>query len=77
MNEEDEILREEGLVERTALFDFYCDICSREGMRLVPAVYDAKTKYAYWAYMCELCFQKYGIGLGLGKGQKLKKENAP
>lgn len=24
-----------------------------------------------WAYMCEDCFKAQGIGLGIGKGQKI------
>ena len=42
-----------------------CDFCGSE------AKYDGKTKLGPWAYMCEICFEKFGIGLGTGKGQKL------
>jgi len=35
------------------------------------AHYDGKTKQGPWANMCEEHFQKLGVGLGLGKGQKL------
>jgi hypothetical protein len=42
-----------------------CDFCKRE------ANYDGKTIYGVWAYMCKGCFKIYGIGLGLGKGQRL------
>ena len=42
-----------------------CDLCSKE------AKYDGKTKFGQWGYMCEEHFKSYGIGLGLGKGQKL------
>lgn len=45
-----------------------CDFCGKE------AEYDGKTKFGPWAYMCQQCFARYGIGLGLGRGQKLKKE---
>lgn len=31
---------------------------------------DGKTKIGPWAYMCLSCFKKYGVGLGIGKGQK-------
>jgi len=37
-----------------------------------PAVVDGKTRIGPWANMCELHFQKYGIGLGTGKGQKIE-----
>ena len=42
-----------------------CDFCSE------TALYDGRTKMVSWAYMCQLHFDKYGVGLGLGKGQKL------
>lgn len=36
------------------------------------AVYDAVTRLGPWAFMCELCYQKYGTGrLGTGIGQRL------
>lgn len=47
-----------------------CDYCGQS-----KAHYDAKTKHGPWAYLCEECFQKIGIGLGLGKGQKLEKDD--
>jgi hypothetical protein len=43
-----------------------CDFCSK------GAFYDGKTQMGPWAYMCKICFIKYGVGLGLGKGQELK-----
>jgi len=44
-----------------------CDIpaCGKK------AGYDAKTKMGPWANLCEEHFQEHGVGLGLGKGQKL------
>jgi len=42
-----------------------CDFCPKE------ALYDGKTKFGDWAYMCQNHFNLYGIGLGLGRGQKL------
>lgn len=42
-----------------------CNICNE------PAEYDAMTKYGNWAYLCERHYEKLGIGLGLGKGQRL------
>ena len=47
-----------------------CDICKEEDKQ-TKASYDGKTKHLVWAYMCEDCFQEYGAGLGLGRGQKL------
>lgn len=35
------------------------------------AGYDGQTHMGSWAYMCEDCFQIYGVGLGMGRGQKL------
>jgi len=38
------------------------------------AVYDGKTTMGPWANMCNGHFRIYGVGLGLGKGQKLIKK---
>ena len=35
------------------------------------AHYDGKTIYGSWGYMCEHHFTAFGVGLGLGRGQKL------
>ena len=35
------------------------------------AEYDGKTNFGCWANMCSKCFKIWGLGLGLGKGQKL------
>ena len=42
-----------------------CDFCSSQ------AHYDGKTRMGPWAWMCPAHFRAYGIGLGLGRGQKL------
>lgn len=46
-----------------------CDICKKE-----KAIIDGRIKYSPWAYMCWKCFEKHGVGLGLGKGQELFEE---
>jgi hypothetical protein len=43
-----------------------CDFCSNQ------ASYDGKTTMGPWAYMCEVCFSKVGLRLGLGMGQRLE-----
>lgn len=43
----------------------YCDFCLRKAM------YDGKTRFGPWAYMCQMCFQDNGVGLGTGQGQRL------
>jgi hypothetical protein len=35
------------------------------------ACYDGKTIYGSWAFMCQECFTKYGVGLGTGRGRRL------
>ena len=45
-----------------------CDFCQPTP---VPAYADGKTTMGPWANMCKPCFEKYGIGLGLGRGQEL------
>lgn len=47
-----------------------CQTCEKKYK--AEAKYDGKTKIGPWAYMCEPCFSSYGIGLGLGKGHKIK-----
>ena len=47
-----------------------CDVCSKE-----KAKYDCKTKMGPWANLCDACFKIYGIGLGLGKGQRMETQN--
>jgi hypothetical protein len=43
-----------------------CDFCEKQ------AHYDGRTNQkGIWAYMCEDHFRQYGVGLGLGKGQRL------
>ncbi len=48
-----------------------CNYCQKDG-NATPAVYDCRTVYGHWAYLCEEHFTEYGPGrLGLGLGQKL------
>lgn len=48
-----------------------CDLCGVAGKN-VPASVDGRLRgRASWAYMCELHFETHGVGLGLGKGQRL------
>ena len=47
-----------------------CDICL-EKHQYSSAEYDGRTVFGPWAYMCKACFFEVGIGLGIGKGQKL------
>ena len=42
-------------------------LCRDDG----EAHYDGKTIFGSWAFMCEQHFSAYGVGLGLGRGQKL------
>jgi hypothetical protein len=48
-----------------------CDICGEDDKR--EAQYDGKTVHGPWAYMCGGHFRTYGVGLGLGRGQRLVK----
>ena len=47
-----------------------CNICGKE---CETYLYDGQTNFGPWAVMCYECFQKYGVGLGLGKGQEYLK----
>ena len=54
-----------------------CDVHKHEWNEPgVPAVVDGATRIigggrGSWAYMCQSCFDAFGVGLGLGKGQRL------
>ena len=50
-----------------------CDFCT-DGTK---ATYDAKTKQGPWAYLCEDHYQRVGLGLGTGRGQRLIVEVKP
>ena len=63
-----------------------CDLCQMEtvdrylihGDSYHPpeeARYDGKTTSGPWGYMCERHFRTDGVGLGLGKGQRLITES--
>lgn len=47
-----------------------CDYCKQFGINRL-AVVDGKTHVGLWANMCEPDFKAHGVGLGLGKGQRL------
>ena len=53
-----------------------CDFCAQDG-KDKEAMYDGKTNIGPWANMCKEHFSIHGTGLGLGKGQKLVKADAP
>lgn len=57
----------------TTILDEYplCDFCLLEYNLKRTAYYDGRTIFGAWAYMCENHFLEYGVGLGLGKGQKI------
>ena len=55
-----------------------CDICKQEGRKPPEkAEYDGRTTFGPWAYMCQEHFDKYGVGLGEGRGQKLVRPVKP
>ena len=45
-----------------------CGLC---GYDFTPykVFYDGATIWGPWSTMCDKCFQKYGLGIGVGKGQ--------
>lgn len=49
-----------------------CNMCQLDHVQHpAKATVDGKTKGGPWAFMCDPCFDKHGIGLGTGKGQRL------
>jgi len=47
-----------------------CDVCLNEGVDR-DARYEARTRHGAWGNMCEEHFKEFGVGLGVGMGQKL------
>jgi hypothetical protein len=48
-----------------------CDICKMNRQLTTEATYDGKTIHGPWANMCQECMNSYGVGLGIGRGQRL------
>lgn len=48
-----------------------CQVCDMDGRPATPATIDGRTRYGPWAYMCDDCHARHGVGLGLGHGQRL------
>lgn len=47
-----------------------CDICGEQIKGVAEFFVDGKTEMGPWALMCPKCFEKYGIKIGYGVGQK-------
>lgn len=47
-----------------------CDFCKDAGVD-TDAAYDGRTNVGPWAWMCEMHYATYGVGLGTGSGQRL------
>ena len=49
-----------------------CDFCRQNPLVMYQeAHYDGKTRMGPWTFMCREHFNRFGVGLGLGKGQEL------
>ena len=54
-----------------------CDFCKPviiSASTTPKTIYDGKTQYGSWAWMCQMHFEKYGVGLGTDKGQKFSQD---
>ena len=49
----------------------YCQMCAK-GDVVATASYDAKLSVGQWAYVCQKHYEQFGVGLGLGLGQKIE-----
>jgi hypothetical protein len=71
----DHALTHEGydVVEHATMVASYpdCDFCGRQ------ARYDAKTSAGPWGNLCANHYRTHGVGLGLGKGQRLVASTEP
>jgi hypothetical protein len=43
-----------------------CDCCGT-----ASAEFDCRMKHGFWGFLCASCFDKEGVGLGMGYGQHL------
>lgn len=50
-----------------------CGICGDE---FGSVMYDARTKQGPWGNLCEGCFNAYGVGVGIGRGQKYERQES-
>lgn len=48
-----------------------CDFCGKKEPKVLI---DGKTNLGPWAIMCNSCYVKHGVGLGVSKGQKYKRD---
>lgn len=48
--------------------------CDIDQTPLVDEFVDGATRTGPWANMCPECFKKFGIGLGVGRGQHYVKQ---
>ena len=47
-----------------------CDICN-DALSNFDMFYDGRMRgRTQWALMCKFCFNRYGVGLGTGKGRE-------
>jgi len=44
------------------------------GSPISKEIIDGKTRMGPWALMSPVSYSKYGVGLGLGRGQRYKKQ---
>jgi len=47
-----------------------CDLCAKKNL---TELYDAKTRFGFWATLCPECFTANGLGIGPGRGQHYKR----
>lgn len=52
----------------------HCDICQA---KIVDCFIDGRTARGPWANMCPACHAHYGVGLGMGRGQKYCRKAGP
>jgi hypothetical protein len=49
-----------------------CDICHKA---LGDSFVDGATTMGPWGIMCKNCFPVFGVGLGIGRGQRYEKQS--
>lgn len=56
--------------QTTATKTKYCSFCMAKGI-MQQARFEGRTEEGDWAYMCFKHYAQHGVGLGIGRGQRI------
>lgn len=53
-------------------FNLYVNTQDTGILAVISEFFDCRTRMGHWGNLCTRCFNEFGIGLGLGKGQRYR-----